>query len=132
MANYIEISRDGGATWKLIKVLADGDAVDGAPDTPSMVVRALNGTTIESVGVSKTRWFYRCLVFAQPTDAAFANVEWIKSMFAAGEILKLKPFAGNAYDAVIQNRATHNLRCITFNHIGQEAAYTVEIDLIEK
>jgi hypothetical protein len=132
MANYIEISQDGGATWKRLKVLADGDAVDGAPDTPGAVIRALNGTTLESVGVSKIRWFYRCLVFAQPTDSAFADVEWVKSMFASGEALKLKPFNGNSYGVVIQNRAAHNLRCITFNHTGQNAAYTVEIDLIEQ
>jgi len=130
MANYIEISRDSGSTWKKASVFADGSVRDGEPITPFEVDETLDGKVVESVGVSKMRWFYRLKIY-DVAPAGFADGDWITSMFRTPGLIMLKPLkTGVVVTGAINNRAGSNKTCLTFAQYGADALYSFDLEVL--
>lgn len=131
MANCIEISRDGGATWKKASTRTAGETIDGEPITPALVDEDLSGNVVGSVGVDKTRWHYTLRVLTTPVDSAYASADWIKEMFRTPGKVRIKSLAGEIGEAEIVNRSAVNMRCITLDH-GAGAVWLFDLDLLGK
>jgi len=131
MANCIEISRDGGATWKKVSTRTAGETIDGEPITPALVDEDLTGNVVGSVGVDETHWHYTLKVLATPVDSAYASAAWIKEMFRRPGKVRIKSLSGEIGEAEITNRGAVNMRCLTIDH-GAGAVYTFDLDLLGK
>ena len=128
MANYIEISRDGGATWKKASVLIEGDVANGEPVTPALVEEDLSGSVVESVGVAKYRWHYSLKIWSAPPDSSYATSQWIREMFAAPGKIRVKLLgSGTIGEAAITNRSAPNMRSITIDHA---TLFSFDLDLL--
>jgi len=128
MANYIEISRDGGATWKKASVMLEGDTINAQPVTPALVAEDLSGNVVESVGVGKLHWHYVLKIFATPSDSSYATAAWISDMFAAPGKIRVKSLGSGAIgEAAITNRGAPNKRSLTIDHA---TLFAFDLDLL--
>jgi hypothetical protein len=128
MANYIEISRDGGATWKKVSVFIEGDTVNAEPVAPALVEEDLSGNVVESVGVAKYHWHYIIKIWAAPPDSSYATAQWILEMFATLGKIRVKSLgSGMVGECSITNRGAPNKRSITIDH---NTLFSFDLDLL--
>ena len=128
MANYIQISRDGGATWKKISTFVDGETIDCEPVTPALVDEDLSGNVVDSVGVAKIHCHYLLKVWRTPPDSAYADTSWIEAMFKTPGKVRLKPFKNSVVaECAITNRGAPNKRSITLDH---DTLFSFDLDLL--
>lgn len=135
--DYIELSIDGGSTYKRYDVMLTPDPVIPIPETPSEVSPTLDGTSTIAYGVSKSTWSFllkvinvdgrsnygtlaNCLAVFSTTTATANNVR-----------LRLRDYdvVATTYQTVVRNKTKPDVRCLSVDHYATDAVYTVRLEL---
>jgi hypothetical protein len=137
MADHIEISADGGATYKKIRVRVSDRTLDGLAAPPDEMFAGLNGANTLSVGAAKRRWQYRGLFQNANPPTGYTDYAFIAALFGAQTVaaskLKLKGMSvTTAADVLLANRASPNLLCLSFDRTADAAMWECDLDFVEQ
>ena len=135
--DYIELSIDGGSTYKRYDVMLNSDPVIPIPETPSEVSPTLDGTSTIAYGVSKSTWSFLLKVIKGDTRTNYGTLDNCLSVFStttatANNVrLRLRDYdvVATTYQTVVRNKTRPDVRCLSVDQYATDAVYTVRLEL---
>jgi len=134
---YIEVSNDGGSTYRRYDVMLSTEPVIPVPETPSEAGATLDGSSVIAYGVSKNAWSFLLKVIYADTRSNYGTLAQCLGLFsattaAANNIrLRLRDYdvVATTYQTVLRNKSKPEVRCLTPDHYATDAVYTVRLEL---
>lgn len=135
--NYIELSNDGGSTYRRYDVMLSDRPVIPIPNTPSESGATLDGSSVVAYGVSKSVWDFTLKVIRNDTRSNYGTLAQCLGLFSAttatANNVRLRDreydTVATTYQTVITNKSQPEVTCKTPDHLATDAVYTVRISL---
>lgn len=135
--DYIELSNDGGTTYRRYDVMHSTDPVIPIPETPSESGPTLDGSSVIAYGVSKSTWSFTLRVLVSDSRSNYGNLSQLLGIFsattaAANNIrLRLRDYdvVATTYQTVLRNKTKPDVRVLSVDHYATDAVYTVKVEL---
>lgn len=135
--DYIELSNDGGTTYRRYDVMHSTDPVIPIPETPSESGPTLDGSSVIAFGVSKSTWAFTLRVLVSDARTNYGNLSQLLGLFSATTIaannirLRLRDYdvAATTYQTVLRNKTKPDVRALSVDHYATDGVYTVKVEL---
>jgi hypothetical protein len=134
---YIQVSNDGGSTYKKYDLAFGSSPVIPIPDTPSESTSTLNGDSVISFGASKYTWAFDLQVIKADTRTNYGTLSDALGLFssvtaAANNIrLRLMDYdtVSTTYQTVLTNKSKPDVSCLSVDPYATDAVYRVRVEL---
>lgn len=135
--DYIEVSNDGGTTYRRYDVMLSNEPVIPVPETPSEANATLDGSSVIAYGVSKNKWSLLLRVTRNDTRSNYGTLAQCLGLFsattAAANNVRFRDreydTVVTTYQTVITNKTAPDVKCLSPDHLAADAIYNVRLEL---